>query len=182
MIYSRSSASTTKNSPCLMQCTGPTLLRQRLQAYFSVIDFPHNLYCNKIRRIDSWPLSFTLHSLWGSSHWSPGPQDQLHTPPAALLAEFALPLLLCVAECFLFPVVGPPHEEKMHLWATLIGFCFGFLLDSNLPDGRSWPALPKTRVLGKSPSSQSEHWNGVAEERHKNCTLTHKTDVMRGKT
>lgn len=55
----------------------------------------------------------------------------------------------------------------MHLQATLMlslsVFCFFFSL--NLPGGKSWPAPPKIGVSGRSPSFQSEHWSGVAEEK-----------------
>lgn len=65
-----------------------------------------------------------------------------------------------------FFLLSPQHkkETKLYLWATqnLLSvslFCL------NLPDGRSWPVPPKTRVLGKSLGFQSEHWNAVAERR-----------------
>lgn len=52
-------------------------------------------------------LSLTWHSLWGSFHWSPEPQDQLHKLPTVLLATSVPLLQLYVEEYFPSPVVTP---------------------------------------------------------------------------
>lgn len=112
---------------------------------------------------------FTLHNQWGSFHWSPAPRDQLHKLPTVLLVTFVLLLLLCVVGYFLSPVV--PKKQQQHNDEEAFVLCphtmsfFGGHIPLCLLDGRSWPVLPKIRVLSRSPGFQSEHWNGVAERR-----------------
>lgn len=111
--------------------------------------------------------SFTLHNQWGSFHWSPGHRDQLHKPPAVLLVTFVLLLLLCAVGYFLSPVVQKATQCRGSfpiICRQKCVFLFLWIL-LDLLDERSWPVLPKIRVWGRSPGSQSEHWNGVAERR-----------------
>lgn len=110
--------------------------------------------------------SCTLHNQWGSFHWSPGHRDQLRKPPAVLLVTFVLLLLLCAVGYFLSPVVQRATQCQGSFPIIHKQKCVQFLqILFDLLDERSWPVLPKIRVWGRSPGSQSEHWNGVAERR-----------------
>lgn len=112
--------------------------------------------------------SVTLRNRWGSFRWSPGHRGRRRKPPAALPGTPVQLWLLCVVECFLSPVGQENNKNNTMLRRT--SSCVHAkkrkgLFVCHSPGGRSWPARPEIRASGRSPSSRSEHWSGVAERR-----------------
>lgn len=109
----------------------------------------------------------TLHNRWEFFRWSPEHQDRRRKQPTALPVTSVLLWLLCVVECFLSPVARENKKTKT-IYSCLLAkrkkkhFLFIFC---HSPGGRSWPVHPEIRASGRSPSSRSERWSGVAERR-----------------